>query len=64
MYTFNSHFPQILTSVLRVLIIVILMLSALTQLAAMSVPAQWAILGTEEAVVWNMILCMVILHIY
>ena len=42
-------------SVLRVLIIVIIMLSALTQLAATTVPAQLVTLGVEEAVVCNVV---------
>ena len=42
---------QILMSVQRVLICVILMLSVPTQLAATAVPAQWVTLGMEQAVV-------------
>ena len=50
-------------SVQRGLICVILMLSAPTQLAATTVPAQWVTLGMEQAVVWNMPLCMA-MHSY
>ena len=63
-HLFDMNIPlnfiqQILMSVLRVLIIVILMLSALTQLVATTVPALSVTLGMEEAVVC-MGLCTVI----
>ena len=48
---FKLHLQQILTSVLRVQICVMLMLSVLTQLAATAVHALWVTLGMEKAVV-------------